>query len=95
MNEVTADEIWSSYDVKIRLRQDTAWVKHITLTNKAGRTFNVRLHWNENDGYRVACDEIFGEGFEEIASMFQRPEFEYVLDSITEDMLNVSVLGGA
>ena len=85
MSEVTIEEIHQNYEVKLRLRQETAWVKHIKFMDNHGNTFNARLRWDENTGYMMFWDDVPSAGLIELAN---RPEFEYVIDSYTEDLLS-------
>jgi hypothetical protein len=79
--EVTVSEMNESFDIKQRMRRETGWVKDFELVNGARMLFGGRLHWNEDEGY-----EIFWDGKK--PEMADRPEFEYVLDSILEDKYN-------
>ena len=78
-DEVTISEIQESFYIKQRLRHDTSWEKDVQLTNGAGVMFKGRLRWSDNYGY-----EMFWDGAK--PEMADRPEFEYVLDSILEEV---------
>ena len=78
-DEVTISEMQESFDIKQRLRHDTSWAKDVELTNGAGVMFKGRLRWSDNYGY-----EMFWDGAK--PEMADRPEFEYVLDSILEEV---------
>jgi len=79
--EVTVDEMLESFSIKQRMRRETAWAKDFELVNSARKLFAGRLIWDENYGYEVIWDTDAPE-------MADRPEFEYVLDSILEDKYN-------
>jgi hypothetical protein len=79
--EVTVDEMLESFSIKQRMRRETAWAKDFELVNGARKLFAGRLIWDENYGYEVIWDTDAPE-------MADRPEFEYVLDSILEDRYN-------
>lgn len=78
--QVTMQEIKDTYSVIKYDRVESAWVKHITMVNKgSGTVYEGRLYWDSNNGYDTAWDDA-------IPPQGMRPEFEYILDSITEDM---------
>ena len=79
--EVTVNEMNESFSIKQRMRRETGWVKDFELVNGARKLFAGRLMWNEDFGYDVIWDTDKPE-------MANRPEFEYVLDSILEDKYN-------
>ena len=80
MSEVTQDEMLSKYDVQLREEQVTAWVKTIVLTDATGEVTEIELHWDKELGYDAVyvTDKKLPE--------HSRPEFEYILDCITEDL---------
>jgi hypothetical protein len=81
LSEITIDEmVREGYQVVLEEKEETAWVKTITITDKAGVVNNCWLYWNMGDGYRLEI--INGDG---LPSLEMRPEFEYVLDSLTEE----------
>ena len=57
-------------------REETAWAKTVIITYD-GVEYEVRLNWDENDGYST-----YWEGA--TLPHARLPEFEYVLDCITE-----------
>jgi hypothetical protein len=79
--EVTVDEMNKAFNIKQRLRRETAWAKDFELVDTNRKLFGGRLLWDENYGYDVIWDTDKPE-------MANRPEFEYVLDSILEDKYN-------
>lgn len=80
MDDITIEEITEHYLVKMRLRQETAWVKHIEFIGKHDEIIRGRLRWDENTGYEMFWDDIPPVGLMELADS---PEFEYAIDSYT------------
>ena len=79
--EITVDEmVREGYQVLLEEKEETAWVKTITITNKAGVANRYWLYWNMGDGYRL--EVVDGDG---LPNLEMRPEFEYVLDCLTEE----------
>ena len=79
MAEVTREEILSKYMVQSSGIESTGWTKHIRLhTGAINGEYTGRLHWDSNDGYTMIWDN------DRAPKEAYRPEFEYVLDSITE-----------
>ena len=77
--EVTREEILNKYMVQSSGIQSTGWTKQIRLhTGGINGEYTGRLHWDSNDGYRMMWDNDI------MPKEADRPEFEYVLDSITE-----------
>jgi hypothetical protein len=77
--EVTRKEILDKYMVQSSGIATTGWTKYITLhTGKANGDYTGRLYWDSNDGYRMYWDD------DKMPEEAYRPEFEYILDSITE-----------
>lgn len=84
---VTKNELLESFKVRQMFRQETSWVKHLEFTDtNSGERYRGRLRWNENDGYVMFWDNKLPDN---LTGMWMRPEFEYVLDSYTEDIYNV------
>ena len=79
--EVTVSEMNDSFDIRQVFRRETGWVKSFVLVDGERVLFGGRLHWDEDNGY-----EAFWDGKK--PEMANRPEFEYVLDSILEDKYN-------
>lgn len=75
--EATREDILRKYIVISNGIESTGWTKHITLKSDK-REYVGRLHWDSHDGYSMYWDGI---SMPEEAYL---PEFEYVLDSITE-----------
>jgi hypothetical protein len=79
--EVTVDEMNKAFNIKQRMRRETGWVKDFELVDTNRKLFAGRLMWDENYGYDVIWDT-------DKPDMANRPEFEYILDSILEDKYN-------
>ena len=82
LQEATAEELLSYADVRLIKKQEKGWVKAINITAKDGQTFDVRLFWNDDDGFYVSRDEPVSA---ELWQIMEKPEFEYILDSLTSD----------
>ena len=80
LSELTMSEMArEGYQVVLEEKEDTAWEKTITITDKNDNSQQLKLYWDIQDGYSVMFD---GVGFPDLA---MRPEFEYVLDCLTEE----------
>jgi hypothetical protein len=81
LGEVSMDEMErEGYQVVLEEKEETAWVKTITITNKAGVANRYWLYWNMGEGYRLEVIDGIG-----LPTLEMRPEFEYVLDCLTEE----------
>jgi hypothetical protein len=74
--EVTITEIMGKYMVSADQKMSTGFTKFILL-NDGSNQYSGRLHWDSNDGYSMVWD---GNPPPEA----DRPEFEYVIDCITD-----------
>jgi len=80
LSELTMSEmVREGYQVVLEEKEDTAWEKTITITDRDNTSQQLKLYWDIQDGYSVVFD---GAGFPNLAD---RPEFEYVLDCLTEE----------
>lgn len=79
MSEVTQDELLSKYDIQLKKETVTGWLKEITLTDALGNVILAHLFWDDMNGYNVIINHTT-----RLPEM-DRPEFEYILDCITED----------
>ena len=80
LSELTMSEmVREGYQVVLEDKEDTAWEKTITITDRDNNSQQLKLYWDIQDGYSVLFD---GAGFPDLA---MRPEFEYVLDCLTEE----------
>lgn len=81
MGEVSVEEIErEGYQVVLEEKEETSWVKTIKITDKDGISSTYWLYWNMSDGYRLEI--VSGLGTPDLE---MRPEFEYVLDCLTEE----------
>jgi hypothetical protein len=61
----------------------TGFVRHVTLADtNSDATYTGRLYWDYHDGYSMMWDEDVAP------DEWERPEFEYLLDTILEDNKN-------
>lgn len=81
---VTIEEFHQQFGVKLNLRQETSWVKHLKFFDNHGNSYEARLRWDENSGYEMFWDTTPSV---ELTEMTYRPEFEYIIDSYTETEL--------
>jgi hypothetical protein len=81
MSEVLQSE-FNDWGVELLDSNVRAWDKHIYLTAPDGETYSILLYWNSEDGYILDSDNDVPVQFKD------RPEFEYVLDCLTEDKVN-------
>jgi len=76
-NEVTIEEIMDKYMISSIKKTTTSWIKHILL-NDGKNQYSGELSWDINTGYVWKSDSAH------VPSELLRPEFEYILDCITE-----------
>ena len=78
-DEVTRNEIASKYRVLPSGIMTTGWTKDIKMAMWGSTDWEYvgRLHWDSHDGYSIYWDT-------QQPPEADRPEFEYVLDSMTE-----------
>lgn len=76
---VTQDEFMDTFVILDSRSMQTAWRKLVKLRDANGETYQLVLNWDENLGYAAHW-----EGRK--PAMADRPEFEYVVDSILTDM---------
>ena len=80
LSELTMSEmVREGYQVVLEEKEYTAWEKTITITDRDNASQQLKLYWDIQDGYSVEFDGI---GLPDLA---MRPEFEYVLDCLTEE----------
>ena len=80
LSELTMSEMArEGYQVVLEDKEYTAWEKTITITDRDNNSQQLKLYWNIDNGYSA---EFYGAGFPDLA---MRPEFEYVLDCLTEE----------
>ena len=76
MQEVTEKELLDTYMVQSEGTKVTAWSRFIIFDTGINAEFTGTLSWSADDGYTM-----YWHGH--VPSMSERPEFEYVLDCIT------------
>jgi len=74
--EVTITELMDTYMISSDEKMSTGFTKSIIM-NDGTNQYSGRLHWDSNDGYSMAWDTS-------APPEANRPEFEYVLDCITD-----------
>jgi hypothetical protein len=74
--EVTVSEIMKKYMVSSDGKVSTGFAKSIIL-NDGTNQYSGRLHWDSHDGYEMFWDTP-------APPEADRPEFEYILDCITD-----------
>ena len=74
--EVTVSEIMKKYMVSSDGKVSTGFAKSIIL-NDGTNQYSGRLYWDSHDGYEMIWDKT-------IPPEADRPEFEYILDCITD-----------
>lgn len=87
IDEVSRNEIVSKYRVLPTGITTTGWTKDIKMAEWGSLEWQYtgRLHWDSHDGYSIYWDTV-------APPEADRPEFEYILDSITEGANEQSVL---
>jgi hypothetical protein len=79
MSEVTKRELEDKFVIQHTRTQTTSWVKYLELSDRTtGKEYTGRLKWDTDTGYEIIWDT-------QRPKMAERPEFEYILDCITED----------
>ena len=80
-DEVTIKEVLAKYDVFIKFTEYLAWSKTIRFVGADKVSYTGILSWDINNGYSIT----FTSGIPtDLLDLSMRPEFEYVLDCITE-----------
>lgn len=77
--EVTQDEFMDTYVIIDSTKKETSWRREIKFRDANGKQYELTLSWDEDLGYAT-----WWEG--DKPAMADRPEFEYVVDSIVSDM---------
>lgn len=82
---ITEEEILSRYAIKELDYQTNNWVKVLEFSNtNSGEKFRATLYWHIDDGYGFYIEGDTLEENPDLKDMMNRPEFEYMLDCITE-----------
>jgi len=79
--QVRIKDITSKYDVDLRVVEYTGWVKIMNFVDREKRHYKGRLRWSLQDGYLMEWD---GVPPSDLLDLSTRPEFEYIVDCITE-----------
>ena len=74
--EVSVMELLDKYMISSDGKVSTGFTKSIIL-NDGTNQYSGRLYWDSHDGYEMIWDKT-------IPPEADRPEFEYILDCITE-----------
>ena len=74
--EVTVTELMDKYMISSDEKMSTGFAKSIIL-NDGTEKYSGRLHWDSQDGYAMTW-------YTQQPPEADRPEFEYVLDCITD-----------
>ena len=74
--EVTITELMDKYMISYDEKMSTGFSKSIIL-NDGDSQYSCRLHWDSHDGYSMTW-------YTKHPPEAERPEFEYILDCITE-----------
>jgi len=78
--EVTQDEFMETFVIHNSNKFITAWRKDVRFRDANGKEYELILNWDEDNGYLAYWPN------DDKPSMADRPEFEYIVDSITADM---------
>lgn len=78
--EVTQDEFMDTFVIIDSVKQETAWRKRVRFRDANGKEYYLVLNWDEDNGYLAHWPN------DDRPKMADRPEFEYVIDSILSDM---------
>jgi hypothetical protein len=81
MQEISMKEILDKYKIYLRFTEYSAWSKSINFIDNEGTVTKATLHWDIHAGYSITW---LGVPNKELLDMSSRPEFEYVIDCITE-----------
>ena len=75
---ISVNEVLERFAINEVKHEQTGFVRHLQLADtNLGKTYSGRLYWDTHDGYSMMWDDDKPEEAD-------RPEFEYVLDSICE-----------
>ena len=81
-NEVSKQEL-TQLGIKVELtdKEIVEWVKDMDITYE-GVSCHARLRWDTYSGYELTLDDDAPAILHDLAD---RPEFEYILDDLTEE----------
>ena len=80
-NDITIKEVMSKYDVMLKFTDYESWTKTIRFIDRDRKSYTGILHWDHHTGYSITLPIDVPK---DLLEMSTRPEFEYVLDCITE-----------
>jgi hypothetical protein len=79
-DEVSEQELLNKYMIQTTGKVNTGWSKEVFLHDGSiNGLHSGRLYWDDNEGYRMVWNDN-----SKVPPEASRPEFEYVLDSLTE-----------
>lgn len=81
---LTIEEFHQEYGVKLKMREEMAWVKSVVIWDNDGESYRAKLYWDSIYGYTFEWVDAPSESLEKVAN---RPDFEYTIDSYTETEL--------
>jgi hypothetical protein len=74
--EALGEQLQNKYVIQSSGPKVTSWVKDVIFIVDGITRYEGRLRWNENDGYEMFWDD-------KVPLEADRPEFNYILDSLT------------
>lgn len=77
-DEVSIQEMMDKYMISSSPQEITGWKRHVIISTDTN-SYMGRLYWDSDDGYSMYWDNDSSTPPEA-----SRPEFEYVLDCITD-----------
>ena len=77
-DEVSIQEIMDKYMISSSPQEIIGWRRHVIISTDTN-SYMGRLYWDSNDGYDMYWDDD-----SQVPPEASRPEFEYVLDCITD-----------
>ena len=82
MDEVSVKELMDKYAISANNTEIIGWKRHIILSGDT-HTYIGRLYWDSDNGYEMYWDDDSG-----VPPEASRPEFEYVLDCLTTEVIS-------
>lgn len=79
MEEVTRREFMENFSMKFTPKENTSWRRQVYLKDADGNQYDGVINWDADDGYEMYW-------WTDRPAMAYRPEFAYILDSITNDL---------
>lgn len=78
---VSSEELLDKYGVVLTDKEDVGWVKKLSFVAEDGVPYKCALYWDIWDGYEIVW---VGVPPKDLMDLADRPEFEYIVDSITD-----------